>query len=92
VTSLVAVVIGACGATVGLVWTNLLQELVPPQKMGRVSSVDMLGSFVLLPIGFAFTGLLVDAIGVTAVFLAGGLITVVLCALPLLHPAIRNLD
>src|SRR3972149_5854292 len=83
---------GAALEIVGLVWTTLLQELVPPQKMGRVSSVDMLGSFVLLPIGFAFTGLLVDAIGVTAVFLAGGLITVVLCALPLLHPAIRNLD
>ena len=32
-----------------LIWTNLMQEMVPPEKMGRVSSVDALGSFVLLP-------------------------------------------
>jgi len=76
----------------GLIWTNLLQELVPPKQMGRVSSVDMLGSFVLLPIGFALTGWLVDQIGVTTVFLACGLLTAMLCFLPLLHPAIRKLD
>jgi MFS family permease len=76
----------------GLVWTNLLQELVPPKQMGRVSSVDMLGSFVLLPIGFALTGWLIDQIGVTTVFLASGILTAGLCVLPLLHPAIRKLD
>jgi MFS family permease len=76
----------------GLVWTNLLQELVPPKQMGRVSSVDMLGSFVLLPIGFALTGWLVDQIGVTTVFLGAGLLSAVICVFPLLHPAIRKLD
>jgi MFS family permease len=76
----------------GLVWTNLLQELVPPKQMGRVSSVDMLGSFVLLPIGFALTGFLVDQIGVTAVFLAAGLVSALICLFPLLHPAIRKMD
>jgi MFS family permease len=83
---------GAALEIVNLVWTNLLQELVPPEKMGRVSSVDMLGSFVLLPVGFALTGWLVDSIGVTAVFISCGLITALLSALPLLHPAIRKLD
>jgi MFS family permease len=83
---------GAALEIVGLVWMNLLQELVPPEKMGRVSSVDMLGSFVLLPVGFALTGWLVDEIGVTTVFLASGILTAMLCFLPLLHPAIRKLD
>ncbi len=83
---------GAALEIVGLIWMNLLQEIVPQEKMGRVTSVDMLGSFVLLPLGFAFTGWLVDGIGVTIVFVASGVVTAVLCALPLLHPAIRNLD
>lgn len=83
---------GAALEIVNLVWTNLLQEIVPPEKMGRVSSVDMLGSFVLLPLGFALTGWLVDSIGVTAVFISSGLITAIVCALPLLHPVIRKLD
>jgi hypothetical protein len=60
--------------------------------MGRVSSVDMLGSFVLLPVGFALTGWLVDAIGVAAVFITCGAITAIVCALALLHPVIRKLD
>jgi DHA3 family tetracycline resistance protein-like MFS transporter len=76
----------------GLVWMNILQEKVPPEKMGRVSSVDMLGSFVLLPIGFAVTGWLVDGIGAAAVFVGAGVLSAILCALPLVHPAIRSLD
>ncbi len=83
---------GAALEIVGLVWTNLLQEMVPPEQMGRVSSVDMLGSFVLLPVGFAFTGWLIDLIGVTTVFVAAGIVSAAICALPLFHPAIRNLD
>jgi MFS family permease len=83
---------GAALEIVNLVWTNLLQEMVPPEKMGRVSSVDMLGSFVLLPVGFALTGWLVDTIGVTAVFITCGAITAIICALALLHPVIRKLD
>jgi MFS family permease len=83
---------GAALEIVGLVWMNLLQELVPPEKMGRVSSVDMLGSFVLLPVGFAATGWLIDQVGAGTVFVGAGLLTALLCALPLLHPAIRKLD
>jgi MFS family permease len=75
-----------------LIWTNLMQELVPPEKMGRVSSVDTLGSFALLPIGFAFTGWLIDRIGVTSVFLAAGGITALISLLPLMYSVIRKLD
>lgn len=76
----------------GLIWMNLLQEKVPPEKMGRVSSVDMVGSFVLLPLGFAVTGWLVDTIGVTSVFIACGLLAALFSLLPILHPQIRNVD
>jgi hypothetical protein len=54
--------------------------------------VDTLGSFALLPIGFAFTGWLIDRIGVTSVFLAAGGITALISLLPLMYSVIRKLD
>ena len=75
-----------------LIWTNIMQDLVPPEKMGRVSSVDTLGSYVLLPLGFAFTGWLIDMIGVSNVFIAAGSVTVIVSLLPLLNSSIRKLD
>jgi DHA3 family tetracycline resistance protein-like MFS transporter len=79
-------------ALFGLVWTNTLQEMVPREMMGRVASVDMLGSFVLLPIGFGVAGWATDLVGAPTVFVAGGALTMLLIGLGLLHPAIRNLD
>ena len=87
-----ALINGAALEIDGLIWTNLMQELVPPEKMGRVSSVDSLGSFILLPIGFAFTGWLIDKIGVSSVFISAGLVAATVTLLPLLHPMIRKLD
>ena len=76
----------------GLIWTNSLQELVPREMLGRVSSIDALGSFVLLPIGYGIAGWATDLIGAPLVFVIGGALTVILALLGLLHPAIRNLD
>lgn len=83
---------GACIAVSGLIWMNTLQEMVPRDQLGRVSSIDMLGSFVLLPIGFGITGWMTDQIGAAMMFVVGGGIGAVLIALGLLHPAIRGLD
>lgn len=75
-----------------LIWTNSLQELVPRHLLGRVSAIDSLGSFVLLPIGFAVAGWATDLIGAPLVFVTGGIFTISLAVLGLLHPAIRGLD
>lgn len=83
---------GVCLSAVTLVWTNTLQEMVPPDKLGRVSSIDALGSFVLMPVGFAAAGWLTDSIGPVRVFLLGGGATVVLALLGLLHRGVRSLD
>ncbi|MBI5080118.1 MAG: MFS transporter [Chloroflexi bacterium] len=79
-------------AIFGLIWTNTVQELVPREKLGRVFSIDALGSFVLMPLGFAGVGVLADQLGAPMVFILGGTITIFLTLLALLHPAIRNLD
>jgi MFS family permease len=87
-----ATIYGMSFATGGLVWTNTLQAMVPPERLGRVSSIDALGSFVLMPVGFALAGALTDALGPARVFLIGGGATACLALLALLHPAIRRLD
>ena len=87
-----ALISGVTFATFGLIWTNSLQELVPREQLGRVSSIDFLGSFALLPIGFGITGWATDRLGAPTVFVISGILTVGLAALGLTHPAIRNLD
>ncbi|KGE20954.1 MFS transporter [Paenibacillus wynnii] len=56
----------------GLIWEISLQELVPQEAFGRVASLDMLGSFALLPIGYIAVGWLADLIG--------GVATISICA------------
>ena len=75
-----------------LIWTHTLQEMVPAKLLGRVASIDALGSSVLLPIGYSISGWATDAFGATKVFLVGGIGTILLILLGLIHPAIRDLD
>jgi len=92
VLAMAALVNGAALEAGNLAWLSALQELVPNEKLGRVSSIDMLGSFVLLPIGFGLTGWLAEQIGPAQVFTLGGAIAAVLALLALTHPAVRGLD
>jgi MFS family permease len=87
-----ALLAGAGVEVSGLVWTNTLQEVVPPEKLGRVASIDMIFSLSMLPVGFALAGWLTEALGPTPVFLLGGGLTALLALLALAHPAIRGLD
>ena len=75
-----------------LVWTNSLQELVPRRLLGRVSSIDALGSYVMLPIGYAIAGWATDLAGAPLVFVVGGAATLALALAGLAHPAVRGLD
>ena len=83
---------GMSTSVFALIWTHTLQEMVPGNMLGRVYSIDALGSFVLLPIGFALAGWGTDLLGAPRVFLIGGMGTILLVFLGLSHPAIRNLE
>jgi DHA3 family tetracycline resistance protein-like MFS transporter len=83
---------GMSTSVFALIWTHTLQEMVPGKMLGRVYSIDALGSFVLLPIGFSLSGWATDRFGAPTVFLIGGLGTMALALLGLIHPAIRKLD
>jgi DHA3 family tetracycline resistance protein-like MFS transporter len=83
---------GMSASVFSLIWTHTLQEMVPGELLGRVYSIDALGSFVLLPIGFALAGWATDLVGAPTVFLIGGSGTILMTLLGLCHPAVRNLD
>ncbi|MDP9312344.1 MAG: MFS transporter, partial [Chloroflexota bacterium] len=87
-----ALINGAALEVQSLIWTNMLQEIVPRERLGRVMSIDQLGSFVLLPIGFAITGWLVSLLGPASVFMIGGGITACLALLALAHSTVRRFD
>jgi DHA3 family tetracycline resistance protein-like MFS transporter len=89
---IVAFINGAALEAASLAWVNAMQEKVPPEMLGRVSSIDSLGSYALLPIGYAVAGLATDRLGAPMVFILGGAITTVLCLLALFHPVNRQLD
>lgn len=76
----------------GLIWETSMQELVPQETFGRVASLDMLGSFALLPIGYIVIGWLADYIGglqTITLFAAIGSLAVLTV---MFTPAIRNYD
>lgn len=75
-----------------IIWITTLQELVPPDKLGRVSSVDWMGSLMLQPIGLAVVGALTDTVGPSWVFIAGGALNFALTLIGLASHAIRALD
>lgn len=47
-----------------VLWETLMQTEVPPELLGRASSVDWLVSLALTPVGVALAGLLADHVGV----------------------------
>ncbi|MGB8646177.1 MAG: MFS transporter [Anaerolineae bacterium] len=92
VMALAALVNGVALEAFSIIWTSSLQEMVPRAALGRVASIDALGSYGLLPVGFAVAGWTTEQWGAPLVCLAGGLLTVLVMALGLLHPTIRRLD
>lgn len=89
---IIAALIGVGSTGFGLIWTTTMQEIVPQDLLGRVSSIDYLGSYILLPIGFSLGGWATDKFGPNMVFIIGGAVIMTLAVLSLLHPKIRNME
>ncbi|MFB5267832.1 MFS transporter [Paenibacillus enshidis] len=73
-----------------IIWETSLQELVPPEAFGRVASLDMLGSFALLPAGYLAVGALADLIGGIWTIQLFALIGMAIVAGVLCIPSIRR--
>jgi hypothetical protein len=75
----------------GVFWDTTLQEHIPEEKLSRVSSYDVLGSFALIPVGVAVMGPISNAIGVAETLL-GAAVVVVIATIAVISVAdVRNL-
>jgi hypothetical protein len=69
-----------------------MQELVPQEMLGRVSSIDQLSAWALLPVGYALIGVVTDKIGPSQVFLLASGANILLAGIALAVPDIRQLQ
>ena len=75
----------------GVFWDTTLQQHIPEEKLSRVSSYDVLGSFALIPIGVATMGPIAGAIGVEETLLGAALVVVVATLAVVCVGDVRNL-
>lgn len=75
-----------------LIWQRVVQETVVPDELGRVSSIDLLGSWSMLPIGYGLVGLATARLGPQLVLVISGTLTAIVCSAALSHPEIRGYD
>ncbi|WP_103348445.1 MFS transporter [Amycolatopsis sp. CA-128772] len=72
-------------------WDVSLQENIPPEKLARVYSYDMLGSFVAMPLGQVAAGPLAEHAGRSATLLGGAALIFGATAIVLINPQVRGL-
>lgn len=73
-----------------VIWTTMLQQLVPRELLGRVSSFDWMMSIGLVPLSYAFTGPVSTAIGVDPTLILAGVLGSVLMFGLLFVPGVRD--
>ena len=76
----------------GVLWETTIQQEIPGDKLSRVSSYDALGSFALIPLGFAAAGAVAAAIGTRATFFGAAALITAATALVLLIRDVRTLE
>lgn len=59
---------GALGGMANVIWGTLLQRRVPPELLGRVSSLDFFVSLALMPVSMAIAGPLGERLGLPLMF------------------------
>jgi MFS family permease len=87
-----AVALNALEAAGAVVWATLKQRLVPGDLLGRVSSIDGFVSTSLMPLSFALTPVVAQALGLTATFLVAGGAGAAITLGFLLLPGMRDHD
>ena len=66
-----------------VIWGTLLQRRVPPELLGRVSSLDFFVSLTLMPVSMALAGPVAETVGLTATFLVAAIAPVGIIAIVL---------
>jgi MFS family permease len=73
-----------------VIWTTMLQQLVPRELLGRVSSLDWLVSTGLVPVSFALTGPAAEVLGPATTMVGAALLGALLMGMLLFVPGVRD--
>jgi DHA3 family tetracycline resistance protein-like MFS transporter len=79
--ALATFVVGVTDGAAGVIWGTLLQRRVPPEMLGRVSSLDFFVSLAFMPVSFAIAGPLSKVVPMDVIFLAAGVVPVLLAVI-----------
>ena len=90
VMALATFVIGVTDGAGMVIWGTLLQRRVPPQMLGRVSSLDFFVSLAFMPVSFAIVGPLSKVVSMQTIFLAAGLVPVLLAVVAVWAAGMRR--
>lgn len=82
---------GVGGEVFGVLWDTVMQEQIPEAALSRVSSYDMFGSIIFIPLGAAAAGVVAEQIGVTETIVAAAAVITFATALVLLVDEVRSL-
>ncbi len=80
---LVALFVIGIAEGAGVIWGTLLQRRVPPEMLGRVSSLDFFVSLAFMPVSMAVAGPLSKVVSVEVIFAVTGIAPVLLAAIAL---------
>jgi hypothetical protein len=91
---LISVVLNGLMAYATLVWRVIVQQLIPPSYLGRISSIDWLIGTSLIPISFALVGPIGNSVGprhtLIIAGICGALVTGVVGVLPVVRRSYRS--
>ena len=73
-------------------WDLSIQQNIAPDKLARIYSFDMIGSFIARPVGLALTGPVATAVGLHAWLGVIAAVIVASVALALVSPDVRRLE
>lgn len=77
---------------INTIFQTIEQTIVPPDKIGRVMSIDSTLSLIISPLGIILTGILSVPLGVTTLFLFCGIIGVTISIATYLFTNIRHFE
>jgi DHA3 family tetracycline resistance protein-like MFS transporter len=86
----VSMVVAALFELGSVIWTTLLQQRVPRELLGRVSSLDWLVSTGLVPVSYALTGPAAALFGPERTMVGAALLGALLMGMLLFVPGVRD--
>ncbi|KRE21889.1 MFS transporter [Agromyces sp. Soil535] len=88
--AIAAFLVGAAFNGGVVIWGTLLQRRVPPEMLGRVSSLDFFVSLAFMPVSMAVAGPAGESLGLPVVFLVAGVAPLVIGVVAIIAARMRR--